>query len=59
MPDLSTVLAIVGAGLTGVIGLLAVIAPLTKTDKDDRVLRALRWIESVLLKVLLPGRSVK
>lgn len=59
MPDISTVLAIVGAALTSVIGLLAVIAPLTKSDKDDRLLRALRWVENALLKILLPGRSVK
>ncbi len=59
MPDIMTILAIVGAALTSVIGLLAVISPLTKTDKDDRLLRALRWVESVLLKVILPGRSVK
>lgn len=45
--------------VTAAVAALAVIAPVTKTEADNKVLAALRFVESMILKVLLPGRSVK
>lgn len=44
--------------VTACVAALALIAPLTKTDKDDRVLSALRWLEGLLGKVVVPGREL-
>lgn len=40
------------------IAALAILAPLTRSELDNKVLAALRWFESTILKVLLPGRVV-
>lgn len=45
--------------VTAAIAALAVIAPVTKTEADNKALAALRFVEGLLLKVLLPGRTVK
>lgn len=45
--------------VAGCVGVLAVVAPLTKTDKDNKFLDALRWLEGLLAKVVVPGRELK
>lgn len=50
---------IAAIAIAGCVGVLAVIAPLTKTDKDNKVLDALRWLEGLLAKVVVPGRELK
>lgn len=56
---LDQVLTWVTVGVTAAIALLNVIAPLTKSEWDNKALSALRWVESTVLKILIPQARAK
>jgi hypothetical protein len=54
----SQILNYITVGVTAAVAFLAVVAPITRTDLDNKLLEALRWLETVALKTLLPGRNM-
>lgn len=54
--DLQLIALIATSTVTAAVVLLNVIAPLTDTDKDDKILAALRWLEGLLAKVVVPKK---
>lgn len=54
--DLQLIALIATSTVTAAVVLLNVIAPLTDTDKDDKILAALRWLEELLAKVVVPKK---
>lgn len=56
MPDIQLIALIATSAVTAAVILLNVIAPLTDTDKDDKILAALRWLEELLAKVVVPKK---
>lgn len=54
--DLQLIALIATSTVTAAVVLLNVIAPLTDTDKDDKILAALRWLEELLARVVVPKK---
>lgn len=54
--DLQLIALIATSAVTAAVVLLNVIAPLTDTDRDDKILAALRWLEELLAKVVVPKK---
>jgi hypothetical protein len=54
---LETVIMYAGIVIACLIAVLNIIAPLTKSDLDNKALDFLRWLESTVLRMILPMRK--